>query len=281
MKSETLKQQIVRAFPPQLIHWGKCLLDTNYRHKSRHLNRLKSVPRYQPTVTNIFGRPFDVADSASFISTFRQIFEEEIYRFIPRNERPYILDCGANIGLSVIYFKRLYPQSTIVAFEPDEAIFDILSKNTRRFGYDDVELINRAVWNCATELNFTSDGADGGRLSVVNDKPDHTVRSVRLRDYLDRQIDLLKLDIEGAETAVLSDCAERLTNVDALFVEYHSFDTQPQTLHTVLEILAQAGFRSHIQAPMPARQPFIKCNPELGMDMQLNIFAFRQDLKER
>lgn len=239
------------------------------------------MPRYQPTTTNIFGQPLEIIDSASFISTFRQIFEDQIYRFSSSTDRPYILDCGANIGLSVIYFKRRYPQSSIVAFEPDKAIFDILRRNVRSFGYDDIEIVNRAVWNSETELNFTSDGADGGRLSIPNDKPNHAVKTVRLRDYLDQKIDFLKLDIEGAETEVLSDCADQLSNVERLFVEYHSFDGQPQTLHIVTEVLAQAGFRLHIQAPMPAAQPFIKCNPEMGMDMQLNVFAFRPGLETR
>lgn len=279
--SVTLKQQIVQFLPPRLIHYGKCLLAAEYRHKSRHLRRLRSLPRYQPTTTDIFGVPFHVADSASFISTFRQIFEEQIYRFSSRDEQPYILDCGANIGLSLVYFKQLYPRSTIVAFEPDKAIFDILTKNIRNFAFDDVELVNCAVWNCATNLDFTSDGADGGRLSVASDKPDHLVKSVRLKDYLNRKIDLLKLDIEGAETVVLSDCAEQLNNVDTLFVEYHSFDKQPQTLHILLSILAQSGFRVHIQAPVSSPQPFIKCNPMMGMDMQLNIFAYRRDLEKR
>ena len=275
------KQSVIRFVPPQFVHWGKCMLDADYRNRAQHLHRLKSIPRYQPTTTNIFGQPFEVPDSASFISTFKQIFEEQIYRFNSATDRPYILDCGANIGLSVIYFKRLFPRSSIVAFEADKAIFDILTRNVQSFGYDDVEFVNRAVWNSETELNFTSDGADGGRLSVINDKPDLIVKTVRLRDYLDRQIDFLKLDIEGAETDVLADCADRLSNVQTLFVEYHSFDKQPQTLHILTQVLADAGFRLHIQAPMPAAQPFVQRHAEMGMDMQLNIFAFRPGLETR
>lgn len=281
MKSVTLKQRIVRFAPPQLVHWGKCLVDTDYRNKSQHLARLKSVPRYQQTTTDIFGTPFEIIDSASFISTFRQIFEEQIYSFKAGTDEPYILDCGANIGLSVIYFKRLYAKSNIVAFEPDKAIFDVLSRNIKNFGHSDVELINRAVWNSETELDFTSDGADGGRVSIAADKSNNIVKTVRLRDYLDRKIDFLKIDIEGAETEVVSDCADKLSNVDTLFVEYHSFDSQPQTLNTLVDILTRAGFRLHIQAPMPAPQPFVKCYPEMGMDMQLNIFAFRPGLDRR
>ena len=276
-----MKQLLVRFAPPQFVHWGKCVFDTDYRRKSHHLKRLKSVPRYRPTVTNIFGKPFALADSASFISSFRQIFDEQIYRFKSNTERPYILDCGANIGLSVVYFKQLFPHSRIVAFEADSQIFEILNRNVTSFGYDDVELVNRAVWNCETDLNFTSDGADGGRLSVSNDKPDNVVKTVRLRDYLDRRIDFLKIDIEGAETVVLEDCGDALKNVESLFVEYHSFAEQQQTLNNLLEILSQAGFRLHIHAPMPSPQPFLKRYSEMGMDMQLNIFAFRSGLETR
>lgn len=273
----TFKQTVVRFTPPQVVHWGKCLLNAGYRRRSQQLNELRRVPRYQPTKTNIFGKPLEVIDSASFISTFHQIFEEQIYRFKANTDRPYILDCGANIGLSVIYFKQLYPHSTIVAFEADKSIFEILRKNVRSFGYDDVDFVNRAVWNAEVDLNFTSDGADGGRLSYSFDKPTQTVKAVRLKDYLDRQIEFLKLDIEGAETAVLQDCADRLNNVESLFVEYHSFDGEPQSLHVLTDVLANAGFRLHIQAPMPAPQPFISRHPQMGMDMQLNIFAFRPD----
>lgn len=275
MDSNRLKQKVVRFAPPQLVHWGKCLVDKDYRHTASHLNQLKSVPRYRPAVTSIFGPPFELADSSSFISTFQQLFKEQIYRFNSSNDEPYILDCGANIGLSVVYFKRLYPKSHIIAFEPDQAIFNILNRNVKSLAFDDVQLINRAVWSSVTELDFTPDGADGGRLSVSGDRPDHLVTTIRLKDYLDRKVDFLKLDVEGAETEVLRDCAEQLVNVGALFVEYHSFHNQPQTLHVIMEVLTRAGFRLHLHAPMSAPQPFIKCNPEMGMDMQLNIFAFR------
>ncbi|HEU4796163.1 MAG TPA: FkbM family methyltransferase [Pyrinomonadaceae bacterium] len=271
----TLKQNLRRFAPPQVVHWGKCLVDADYRRQSQYLNQLRRYPRFQPVVTNIFGAPMEVPDAPSFLSTFRQIFDEKIYGFTAKTDRPYILDCGANIGLSVIYFKQLYPRCTILAFEADKAIFETLRRNVQSFGYENVEVVNRAVWNSETELNFTSDGGDGGRLSIPEDQPSQVVKTIRLRDYLDKHIDFLKLDIEGAEIAVLADCADRLSNVECLFVEYHSFAGQPQSLHVLTNVLAQAGFRLHIQAPMPAPQPFIKCQPVMGMDMQLNIFAFR------
>ncbi len=274
--STTLKQAIVRYFPPQFIQWGKWLSDSSYRHKSRHLARLKSIPRYQPAITEILGEPLELVDSSSFIWMYQEIFEREIYRFRANTERPYIIDCGANIGLSVLYFKQLYPKSHIVAFEPDEKIFEVLARNIERSGYDDIDLHCRAVWTSETTLSFMREGADGGRLSGAGDSQDRLVPTVRLRDYLNVSVDFLKLDIEGAETDVLEDCADLLGNVHTLFVEYHSFSERPQTVHELTTILAQAGYRLHIHPPITSPQPFMSRDVSGGMDMQLNVFAFRQ-----
>lgn len=271
----TLKQAIVRFTPPQVIHWGKCLSDSSYRRKSRYLARINSVPRHQPTMTDILGKPLELVDSASFIWMYREIFEQEIYRFRAKTDSPYVIDCGANIGLSVLYFKQLYPDSRIVAFEPDDTIFEVLQGNIERFGYQDIELHCRAVWNCETTLNFAGDNADGGRLARAGDSHNKKVKTVRLHEVIDRRVDFLKIDIEGAEQEVLQDCADRLSNVDNIFVEYHSFEEQPQALHIIISILKDAGFRLHIHPPITSPQPLFKRDVHQGMDMQLNIFGFR------
>lgn len=275
MERVRVNQAMSQYLPPQVKHWGKCLLRPGYRRKHQALKRLRAVPRYQPTTTDILGRPLELVDSASFIYMFDEIFEHEIYQFRAADDRPYILDCGSNIGLSVIYFKRLYPQSRVVGFEADDEIFSVLKRNVERWQLKDVELVCRAVWSEETTLNFMHEGADGGRLALANDARDKSVRTVRLRDYLDRRVDFLKVDIEGAETETLKDCADRLGNVENLFVEYHSFAGEPQTFHTLTGILADAGFRLHIHTPVTSPQPFIRRDLQAGMDMQVNVFAFR------
>jgi len=272
----SLKQTIVEYAPPHLIHWGKSIVDSGYRNKARHLARIKATPRHQSMITGILGKPLEVVDSASFVWMYGEIFEREIYRFQARTDSPFIVDCGANIGLSVLYFKQLYPQSRIVAFEPDDQIFAVMQKNLEGFGYQDIDLHCRAVWNCATTLRFASDGADGGRVAKAGETHNKEVKTERLRDFLDQRVDFLKIDIEGAETEVLLDCADRLGNVDNLFLEYHSFDQQPQSLHVLINILNDAGFRLHIHPPITSPQPFLKRDVHAGMDMQLNIFAFRR-----
>jgi FkbM family methyltransferase len=239
--------------------------------------RVALKKRYTVSSINLFGRTFELVDSTSFIWTFNDIFGNKIYNFKTLNKAPIIIDGGANIGLSILYFKQLYPNSHIIAFEPDVKIFNVLEKNIKHSSLSNVELINKALWSSETVLEFKPDGADGGSLyqgKLQQEK--YQVPTVRLRDYLNKPIDLLKLDIEGAETQVIEDCYDLLTNVQHLFVEYHSFAEQPQSLNVLIKMLSQAGFRLHIHTVHSSPQPF--CDRELyaGMDLQLNIFAFRE-----
>lgn len=234
------------------------------------------MPRYRPAVTKITGSHIHMTDAASFLYMYGEIFDQQIYKFIARSKQPLIIDCGANIGLSIIYFKTLYPESRVVAFEPDRNIFQILKSNIESSGYNGVRLVDKAVWKENSVTNFMPDGADGGRMVQINPGSElYEVSTVRLRDYLKEPVDLLKLDIEGAEVEVLEDCADLINNVSNLFVEYHSFVKEKQTLHRIINILHDASFRIHIHPPHTSNQPFVDRIISHGMDMQLNIFAFR------
>jgi FkbM family methyltransferase len=251
------------------------LNDPIYRHKQREFARLRSLPRYHITTTDILGKSIEIVDSLSFLYTYEAIFEQQVYQFEASSNCPYIIDGGANIGLSTLYFKRLYPSSRVVAFEPDKQIFDVLQRNLHTFGINDVEAHCLALWSSSEVLNFIDEGADAGRITQEHDANTMHVQAVRLREYLHASVDFLKLDIEGAEIEVLLDCADLLFKVRNLFVEYHSFIDRPQRLHILVNLLISAGFRIHIHSSNEAKRPFIKRNNNLGMDMVLNIFAFR------
>jgi FkbM family methyltransferase len=269
-------QSIAQLMPQRSRHWCKLLIYPDYRHKQRELARLAALPRYTAATTEITGTKIEIVDAASFISMYKDIYEQEIYRFQAGTDRPFIIDGGANIGLSVLYFKELYPEAQVIAFEPDDQIYAVLERNIQSGDHDRVELVRRALWSSETSLTFMSEGADGGRVARPQDTNNKVVRTVRLRDYLDdRKVDLLKLDIEGAETEVLLDCADRLGNVERLFVEYHSFAREPQTLHTLTSVLAGAGFRLHIHPHITSPRPFLSRASYEEMDLLLNVFAFR------
>jgi FkbM family methyltransferase len=241
------------------------------------LLRVAAKPRYQQMVIKLFGKKFELGDSGSFVWTYSEIFGTESYKFKADNSAPLIIDCGANIGLSILYFKQIYPLSRIIAFEPDSQIFSILQRNVQNLDSSGIQLINKALWDSETVLEFASEGGDAGRLTHMDElqSKKHQVSTVRLRDYLQEPVDFLKIDIEGAETTVLKDCADLLCNVKHLFVEYHSFINETQSLNTLLNILSEAGFRVYINTISTSPQPLFQRHVSNGMDMQLNICAWR------
>lgn len=233
-------------------------------------------PRYAPTQTVFRGKPLVVVDACTFLAGQKEIFGREMYAFRADSPRPRILDCGANIGLSVIYFKTLYPAAQIVAFEPDPAIFQALAANIASFGFENVDLRAAAVWTATGVVAFKPEGGLSGRI-LPGVAGGISVPSVRLREWLADPVDFLKIDVEGAEMEIVSDCADRLHNVKRLFVEYHAECDQPQRLDEMLAIFRGAGFRYQIHEAFVARMPFMERPTLMGMDLQLNIYGFREN----
>ena len=238
------------------------------------LRRLRRRPRHSETITNLLGAPFSVPDAASFLHGYEEIVIQNIYAFTCPHDQPRIIDCGANVGLSVLNFRRQHPEARITAFEPDPVIFAVLTKNVLSAGFADVDLIQSAVWDKNGTLSFSREGADAGRLDESGS--DLTVETRALSEYLQSRVDFLKMDIEGAEVRVLQSCRSNLRNVQRLFVEYHSFADKPQELSELLALLKETGFRYVVHPAFAARQPFSHVTTHLGMDLQLNIFAFRE-----
>jgi FkbM family methyltransferase len=276
MLKKTLKSLLKRILTPPRRHKTgeemKVFLD------KEEILRLNSLPKRSPSATKLFGKNITFPDGYWFLHSLEELFIEEVYKFTSTNPAPIILDCGANIGLSVVYFKRLFPTSSIIAFEPDKQIFDTMSSNLKGFDFKDVSLINKGVWNSQTTLSFVAEGTLGGRIANEESKNSTKIISidtVRLKDYLEKPVDFLKLDIEGAEYEVLLDCADVLNNVRTLFIEYHSTANQPQHLDEILSIVSKAGFRYYIkEASHDVRFPFVDFKRN-GFDLQLNISCYR------
>lgn len=226
--------------------------------------------------STFFGKRIRYSDNVGFLHSVREIFADEVYRFEARTDAPYIIDAGANIGLSVLYFKRMYPKSTIIAFEPDVAIFAMLEHNVG--GLDGVELRRQAAWIEETTLNFFTEGSLAGssEIDFLNKGKKIEVEAIRLKNDLhNRHVDFLKIDIEGAENSVLFDIETELANVDHLFFEYHSIPNDDQRLGDMLNLVQRAGFRYIINGVHAPRLPFVE-KVDRGFDLQLNVFCFRQ-----
>ncbi|BAU66582.1 FkbM family methyltransferase [Stanieria sp. NIES-3757] len=236
---------------------------------------LEKQPRYQKKKVQLLGRDFKIADSFSFFHSYREIFIDQIYKFNSSSEAPVIVDCGANCGTSILYFKDIYPKANIIGVEADPNIFSILESNIRSANYEDVTLLNKAVSKEAGTIDFFSEGADGGRIHPLEDsQAKFEVECIKLDQLLEEPVDFLKIDIEGAETEVICD-ANKLDNVSQLFIEYHSFKDTEQTLGQILDKLTAYGFRYYIHTQFCSQNPLVEKSLQLGMDLQLNIYAHK------
>ncbi len=223
------------------------------------LSRLKAtlakVPRYTPGRVSVGGWDLRYIDSAALVGNFETVVLKRWNDFHANTDSPVILDCGSNIGLTVLHYKRVYPKARITAFEPDVSACATLRANLAANGASDATIVAAAVWTSAGEAAFFSEGADGSRLvapgggdpvDLARSTPRadlYRVPTVRLADYLrGHAVDFLKLDIEGAESEVLADCAPYLDNVTSAVVECHLFTRKPEQMAVIMRTLAEAGF---------------------------------------
>jgi FkbM family methyltransferase len=224
----------------------------------KHLALLSHRP---PRHERIFDLDLQLQDYADFQVMFFEIFVWNSYAFETENPRPFILDCGANIGMSACYFKKRYPTSRLIVFEPDKATHDILKANVEQNALEDVSVRNAAVYETAGTIDFyTTDDRTAGacnslKMSALPTRVDNpkknTVQSVLLSDSIDGPVDFLKMDIEGAEYAVLSELHEKgkLRFIRQMVIEYHHHvDKDRDDLSKMLKLLEDDGFGYQISA---------------------------------
>ncbi|MGE7776293.1 FkbM family methyltransferase [Chitinophaga sp. NPDC101104] len=236
---------------------------------------LKHLPQGPLQHINWKGGKIWFTKSWELMHSFDEIITQEIYRFKSSTDAPLILDCGANIGLSALYFQRLYPKARIMAFEPDTHNFGLLTKNVQDNQLTGTEPIREAVWTHTGSITFTSTGGQGSHIQEGGTNT-VSVPCRRLADLLQQPVDFLKIDIEGAEYPVILDCAPYLHNVRCLFLEYHGQIGKSHELTHMLDILQQSGFEYYIkEAADNVAHPFVpgECGSEY--EQQLNIFARR------
>jgi FkbM family methyltransferase len=225
----------------------------------RRLERVAdSGPRSARGRLQLLDYDLEFADAAPLVPQWNDIFVRETLALDIASDRPRILDCGANVGLATLYFKRRWPAARVTAFEADPVICETLRGNLRRNGMSDVDVVCGAVWTAAEPVRFSCDGADSGAIESVGRPPvvreTITVQGIRLRDWIvPEPVDLLKLDIEGAELAVLEDCRDVLDRVKAIHLEIHELSAERRLLPPCLLLLEQAGFTYALDDLFPVR----------------------------
>ena len=142
----------------------------------------------------------------------------------------------------MIWFKQRYPQSRVTVFEADPSIAEVLASNINVLQLKDVQIVQAAVWNQTGTVSCAAADADAGR---IHDRAGHReVRSIRLADFITEPLDLLKLDIEGAEYSVVSDSygTGKIRLVKRLICEIHSRPEDRDQIAALLSALVEERF---------------------------------------
>jgi FkbM family methyltransferase len=178
---------------------------------------------------------------------------EEVASFLGRLGRPAaILDLGANVGFFAAFASTRFSDARIVTFEPDPANAELLQRTAVANGWD---------WDVVEAAAATADGvvpfASGRFTHSRIEEGGAEVRALDVMPFLER-CDFVKIDIEGAEWAILGDPRFAAAGPPALVLEHHPYlcpEPEPQT--AALRLLAAAGYEPVRTFEFPAGQGLV------------------------
>ena len=181
---------------------------------------------------------------------YREVFAEREYWFATDTPRPVILDCGSNIGMGILFFKALYPDALITAFEPAPWACAAIEETIRANGLRDVAVHNAALAETDGTLELFHDPSHPGSaaMSVFSERMPGAavqVRAVRLSRHITGSVDFLKLDVEGSELAVMRDLVSSGTigQIRQMVIEFHHhMSPTVDNLSECLALLERNGF---------------------------------------
>jgi FkbM family methyltransferase len=176
---------------------------------------------------------FTVPDYEAFKVLYEMFFLRE-YDIDLEPPPRRILDLGAHVGASVLFFRSRWPEAEIVAVEASPRLAGILERNVRGLG---VEVRHEAVAAEPGYIGFLEGERSWTGTTAGASESTVLVPAVTLDQLLDEPVDLLKIDIEGAEFEVL-EAATRLERVGAIVGEAHALPDAPDTRRLLTALCA-------------------------------------------
>jgi FkbM family methyltransferase len=196
-------------------------------------NKLLAAPKLVEVSVPGIRHPVNLRLKTSDIEVYGKVFAEQEYRFETTKPPKVIVDAGANIGLASVFFANAFPEATIIAVEPEETNFTLLKKNVA--AYPRVIPVQAALWcdNALINLVDPGIGVEWGKWGFQTqgtgeksgNKVCHQIQGMTLDKIMRDQgidfIDVLKVDIEGAEKAVFADASRWIDKVGVVIIELH------------------------------------------------------------
>jgi FkbM family methyltransferase len=157
------------------------------------------------------------------VPTYEQVFLNNEYDFRAIERPRVIVDAGANIGLASILFANRYPEAKIFAIEPERDNFSLLADNVRP--YDNIVPLQAALWGENTTINLIDPGDGAWGFMTEPAGEGHAVSAITMDRLMSHYgidyVDILKVDIEGAEKEVFADTSAWIDRVGSIIVELH------------------------------------------------------------
>lgn len=234
--------KLLRLLPPNVRDWWGTLPFQPFAQ--RFALQARKASRNVPGDITINGFLVHYTDVLSCYIEYKDIFIRKIYHFSSKKANPLIIDGGGCIGMSLLYFKQVFPDARIICFEPDPDLMQVLSRNITTNQLADIALVQAGLAGQAGTVAFHPDGVDGGRIVEGNDGH-QSIATVCLSDYIREPVDFLKLNIEGSELPVLQEveASGKMEYINELVLEYHGWPGEPQRLGEILRLLERNGFR--------------------------------------
>jgi FkbM family methyltransferase len=220
------------------------LLFVKFRCKSSFYRRFSQSTYFEEKIA---GYTVGFADYDAFLYSFKEIFIWQIYAFNTTKPAPLIIDAGSNIGLSVIYFKLCYPQAQLLAFEPDPQNLAFLLQNMSVNHLDDVKVLPLALSHQEGTQRFTRmsnsrQNLQGSLMALRKGEEEIQVNTATLSSFITQEVDLLKMDIEGAEKVVIAELIQhqKMEMIAQIIVEYHDVitDNAPEEYQHFVDLFA-------------------------------------------
>lgn len=183
-----------------------------------------SVPRLR--------HPLHLRLRSSDVTLFRSIILDGEYDWPLAKSPRVIVDAGANIGLTSVFYANKYPGAKIIAVEPEPSNYRMLLKNTAN--YQNIRPVQAALWNKNEHVHIIDRGIGCWAFQTTNAMggfTDARSRGLAAGITVDRlmsefhidQLDLLKVDIEGSEKEVFENSALWIDRVGGVVIELHDW----------------------------------------------------------
>ena len=193
-------------------------------------------------------------NTSEFHGLKREIFSKHIYYLDEDLESPYIIDAGAHIGVSVLYFKSMWPDAKILAIEPNPHSLEYLEYNVEQNRLSNITIEKCALGTYHGRQELYVDTSEDEWNSTASFHPKSwtntragepiEVETQPLSKFLTQPVDILKMDIEGVEQKVLLAAGPKIRQVKHLFFEFHG--RKDNSLPPILKFLSDNGFEYQV-----------------------------------